>query len=308
MVNGKVNDRFAILLKVGLVEPTEDFRKSDKALVGRTLVKTNKDIPLRLMNVSSQPKTLYEGTVIAKVSPVSEIASPVSGNIHSKTEFPPYLKDLFEQSVKDLSPEQGSKVKHLLQTFSHIFAKDDADFGRTSIIKHEIEVQNARPVKEPPRRVPYHLQGEYDTAIQDMLNKNGIEPSTSPWASGVVLVKKKDGSTRFCVDYRNINKVTIKDTYPLPRIDDSLNQMSGAKWFCVLDLCSGYWQVECHPKDRPKTAFATRRGLYQFQVMPFGLCNAPATFEWLMETVLAGLQWDICLIYLDDVTAKTLMK
>ena len=253
------------------------------------------------MNVSSQPKTLYEGTVIAKVSPVSEIASPVSGKIHSKTEFPPYLKDLFEQSVKDRSPEQGSKVKHLLQTFSHIFAKDDADFGRTSIIKHEIEVQNARPVKEPPRRVPYHLQGEYDTAIQDMLNKNVIEPSTSPWASGVVLVKKKYGSTRFCVDYRNLNKVTIKDTYPLPRIDDSLNQMSGAKWFCVLDLCSGYWQVECHPKDRPKTAFATRRGLYQFQVMPFGLCNTPATFERLMETVLAGLQWDICLIYLDDV-------
>jgi hypothetical protein len=81
----------------------------------------------------------------------------------------------------------------------------------------------------------------------------------------------------------------------------SYSQMSGAKWFCVLDLCSGYWQVECHPKDRPKTAFVTRRGLYQFQVMPFGLCNAPATFERLMETVLAGLQWDICLIYLDDV-------
>jgi hypothetical protein len=128
-----------------------------------------------------------------------------------------------------------------------------------------------------------------------------LEPSTSPWASGVVLVKKKDGSTRFCVDYRNLNKVTIKDAYPLPRIDDSLKQMSGATWLCVLDLCSGYWQVECHPKDRPKTAFATRRGLYQFQVMPFGLCNAPATFERLMETVLAGLQWDICLIYLDDV-------
>jgi hypothetical protein len=92
------------------------------------------------MNVSSQPKTLYEGTVIAKVSPVSEIAGLVSGKIHSKTELPPYLKDVFGQSVKDLSPEQGSKVKHLLQTFSHIFAKDDADFGRTSIIKHEIEV------------------------------------------------------------------------------------------------------------------------------------------------------------------------
>ena len=88
---------------------------------------------------------------------------------------------------------------------------------------------------------------------------------------------------------------------PFPRIDDSLNQMSGVKWFSTLDLCPGYWQVEVEPKDCQKTAFATRKGLYQFQVMPFGLCNAPATFERLMETVLTGLQWDICLIYLDDV-------
>ena len=115
----------------------------------------------------------------------------------------------------------------------------------------------------------------------------------------MVLTKKKDGTTRFCVDYRKLNELTVKDAYPLPRIDDSLDHLSGAHWFSTLDLYSGYWQVELEPEDKPKTAFVTERGLDQFKVMPFGLCNAPTTFEMLMEIVLSGLQWDICLIYLD---------
>ena len=121
------------------------------------------------------------------------------------------------------------------------------------------------------------------------------------------MVKKKDGSNRFCVDYRKLNDITIKDAYPLPRIDESLDQLAGSKWFSCLDLNAGYWQVETDPKDREKTAFTSRKGLYEFNVMPFGLCNAPATFERLMETILAGLHWQICLIYLDDVivTGKT---
>ena len=112
-------------------------------------------------------------------------------------------------------------------------------------------------------------------------------------------MKKKDGSTRFCVDYRKVNEVTHKDAYPLPTIDTTLD--TGSQWFSTIDLVSGYWQVEIEEEDRLKTAFCTTEGLFQFKVMPFGLCNVPATFQRLMDLVLSGLQWSQCLVYLDDV-------
>ena len=136
--------------------------------------------------------------------------------------------------------------------------------------------------------------------LQTMLEQGVIQTSFSPWAAPIVLVKK-DGTTRFCVDYRKLNDVTKKDAYPLPRIDDTLDALSGGKIFSTLDLTSGYWQVEMDPNDREKSAFVTHQGLYEFNVMPFGLCNVPSTFQRLMEYVLAGLQCSTCLIYLDDI-------
>ena len=134
-----------------------------------------------------------------------------------------------------------------------------------------------------------------------MLEKEVIEPSTSAWASNLVLVTKPNGATRACVDYRALNAKTTRDAYPLPRIDECLDSLSGAQWFSTMDLNSGFWQIEMAPEDKEKTAFVTTLGLFQFRVMPFGLVNAPSTFERLMENVLNGLQWTECLVYMDDI-------
>ena len=137
--------------------------------------------------------------------------------------------------------------------------------------------------------------------VKEMLDDDIVQPSNSPWASPVVLVKKKDGTLRFCVDYRRLNAVTKKDVYPLPRIDDTLDRLRHARYFSSMDLKSGYWQIEVDERDREKTAFVTPGGLYEFKVMPFGLNTAPATFQRVMDTVLSGLKWQSCLVYLDDV-------
>ena len=157
------------------------------------------------------------------------------------------------------------------------------------------------PIREPPRRQPVRHQDEINNQVRDLLERGVIEPTESPWASNVVLVSKKDGTKRFYVDYRRLNDRTMKDAYPIPRIDDSLDAQAGAKWFSTLDLASGHWQVELDDEAKRKSAFVVRGGHYAWKVMPFGLCNAPSTFERLMERVLTGLQWEVLLVYLDDV-------
>ncbi|GFY32406.1 retrovirus-related Pol polyprotein from transposon 17.6 [Trichonephila clavipes] len=137
--------------------------------------------------------------------------------------------------------------------------------------------------------------------VQKMLDEGIVQPSESPWSSPIVLVRKKDGSWRFCVDYRKLNSVTKKDVYPLPRIDDTLDCLKGAMFFSSMDLRSGYWQIEIDEADREKTAFITPEGLYEFKVMPFGLCNAPATFERMMDNLLRHFKLTMCLCYLDDI-------
>ena len=216
-------------------------------------------------------------------------------------ELPKHVQSLYERSVIGLEPYQQKLVYDLLCDYVHLFSKGAEDLGRTDIVKHQIDTGTATPIRQPPRRLPLVAREDAAQAVDDMLKQGVIEPSTSPWASPIVLVKKKDGSTRFCVDYRKLNSVTRKDSYPLPRIDDTLESLAGASWFSTLDLKSGYWQVELDAQDKEKTAFTTNRGLWQFRVMPFGLCNAPATFERLMEQVLSGLPLTVCLVYLDDI-------
>lgn len=208
--------------------------------------------------------------------------------------------DLWRRSSDGLDPEQGQRLKELLDENTDLFAARDEDCGRTALVQHSIDTGSAQPIRLRPHRLSLNKRQVVEEMVQEMLAAGVIEPSTSPWAAPVVLVRRKTGRWRFCADYRRLNAVTRKDSYPLPRVDDALDYLSGSSWFSSLDLRSGYWQVELDPEARPKTAFTTGQGLWQFRVMPFGLCNAPATFERLMERVLADVPKSRCVVYLDD--------
>ncbi|GBO34796.1 Transposon Ty3-I Gag-Pol polyprotein [Araneus ventricosus] len=202
----------------------------------------------------------------------------------------------------ELTSFEKEELLHLLEEFGDIFdINKKSRKSRCNAVKHRIETSDNASIKHRPYRTSATERRAIENEVQRMLKEDVIQPSDSPWSSPVVLVKKKNGEWRFCVDYRRLNKITKKDVYPLPPIDDALDCLAGAKSFSMMDLKSGYWQIEVDDKDREKTAFVTSDGLYEFKVMPFGLCNAPATFERMMDTVLRGLKWNICLCYLDDI-------
>ena len=211
------------------------------------------------------------------------------------------VNGLVERASPHLTREECRQLQMAMAARKHLFAKGKGDLGRTDIVQHRIHTGDQPAIKQRVRRYPAARREEERQLVEDMLAIGIIQESNSAWSSPTVLVKKKDGTTRFCIDYRRLNQATKVDAYPLPHIEDSLNTLGGARFFCSLDLASGYWQVEMDAADREKTAFVTQGGLYEFRVMPFGLVNAPATFERLMERVLRGSAWSECLVYLDDI-------
>lgn len=157
-------------------------------------------------------------------------------------------------------------------------------------MKHRIDTANHPPVHQSPYKSARKEREIVQSQVQDILKSEVIVPASGPWASPVVLVKKKDGPWRFCVDYRKLNAVTTKDVYPLPRIEDALGHLEGARYFSILDMQAGYWQVGMEGEDKEKTAFILSDRLYQFRVMSFGLSNVPATFQRMIDVLLAGLK------------------
>ena len=290
-----------------LLEETT-MKRAPLAVARARVQPTSTTIPVCVLNTTEEPITLYAGAVLATLQqveiPVKRVET-VNSSESVATDVDPkkqqMLWNLSEKCGTDLSPGEREMFFHLLLTYADVMACSIADLGRTNRLRHRIDTGNAHPIRQPVRRIPPHRREEVRRLLDQMLEKRIVEPSSSPWASPVVLVRKKDGSTRFCIDYRKVNEVTRKDAYPLPRIDTTLDALHGSQWFTTLDLLSGYWQVEMEDSDKEKTAFCTTEGLFQFRVMPFGLCNGPASFQRLMDLVLAGLQWSECLVYLDDV-------
>ena len=287
-------------------------------MVGRSLVGGGKGkVNIEMFNPSEEDVVLFKNTHSALVHPVvledvireetspEEVEDPekktsLVRGVARKEPLPEELQKVCNDTQYDLTPEERKQLSRLLHRHKGVFQLEGEPLGRTNLVQHEIHTTGP-PIRQAPRRFPIGLREEGEKQVEEMLRRDVIEPSSSPWASPVVLVKKKDNSYRFCIDYRKLNGITVKDSYPLPRIDDTLDSLAGARCFSTLDLASGYWQVGLSESAKEKTAFTTSQGLYQFKVLPFGLCNAPSTFERLMERVLQGLRWQMLLVYLDDV-------
>ena len=216
------------------------------------------------------------------------------------------LNELFEKlnlkGIEEWSETEQAEVHELMIEFQQLFALSDLELGCTSLVKHRINVNNPVPFKERYPRIPPQVFDEVRNHLQEMLKVGAIRKSVSPWASPVVLVRKKDGSLRFCIDLRKLNSRTIKDAYSLPRIEESLDCLNGADIFTSLDMKAGYWQVKMNEDSIPLTTFMVGPlGFCECVRMPFGLTNAPATFQRLMESCLGDLHLKYCIIYLDDI-------
>ncbi|KAI8480272.1 hypothetical protein Bbelb_419750 [Branchiostoma belcheri] len=284
---------------VGLLEPRNH---DDRGLaVARTVASaSHSKAYAEVTNTSDQPVVLQPNTPMGTFWALED--DDVADYIGPSTPNPaPTHPPTIDLQQSELSPAQAAQLRKLVDTYADVFSAGSRDRGRTKLTSHRIHTGDCPPIKQRPHRTPLHRQAEIHRQVDAMLADDVIEPSQSPWASPVVLARKKDGSFRFCVDYRKLNQATVKDAHPLPRTDVVLDALAGSAFFTTLDLTSGYWQVNIDPDDREKTAFTTGRGLYQFKVMPFGLTNAPSTFQRLMELLLAGLDWQTCLAYLDDI-------
>ena len=261
---------------------------------------------IAVVNPSPRPIEVLSGFPIASAKPViqsqkdSRVAA-LAPRLPRDAKLRKIVSELKIDSLPDSAPHK-SQLLALTSKYLDIFAESESDVGVTDLTFHEIDTGDVRPLRQPVRRLPYgEMRAAVEHEVDKLVNADIARASTSPWASPVVMVRKKDGGWRMCVDYRRLNSVTKFDSFPLPRLDEALDAFAGATVFSSLDLAMAYHQVPVKPSDVEKTAFVTHVGLYEMSKMPFGLCNAPSTYQRLMAGVLRGLIGRICLAYLDDV-------
>ena len=219
------------------------------------------------------------------------------GHINAEQFFPLVENSGSQDLMLDVPEPQRGQLTKVLLSYPSVLANTP---GRTTVVKHYITVGDAIPVQQKPYRIPYSQREVVKQELDQMLKAKVIKPSTSPWASPIVLVTKKDGGVRFCVDYRKLNKVAKFDAYPMPRIEELIDTIGPAQVISTLDLAKGYWQIPMDQGSKDKTAFTTPFGLYEFEVMPFGLHNAPATFQRMINHVLRDC-WSFARAYIDDI-------
>ena len=240
------------------------------------LVKITKDasIPIRMVNPSAKPVKIYRRTRLADFEAVDQsiatfqlndsvqlTCSTDNGELQSPQNDYSNLPDLADSVLNE---DGRVKFQNLFRKHRHVFAFSDDQLGRTSLVQHVIDTGDAVPIKQRPYQTTPDNKQEIDRQVGEILKKGIIKESVSPWSSPVVLVRKKDGSMRFCADFRSISKITRKDSFPMPLVSETLDSLCGTRYFSTLDLKSGYWEIEHHPSAREKTAVATHNGLYEF--------------------------------------------
>ena len=263
--------------------------------------------PLRICNPLTTEAVLKKNSQVGTVTLLEP--SPVVSVLGEKDDVteispdsgadPSHVLDQMVAEAEVSNSHERSQVRGLLEQYRGVFSFN-GELGRYKDIPFSIDTGNAAPVRQMPRRIPHHFKAEVDRQIDEMLSKDVIEPSTSAWASPVCLVRKPDGSLRFCVDYRRLNLLTKHDAFPLPNISDCLDSLGGSTHYTILDCYSGYWQMDMDRESAEKAAITTHRGLFQPKVLPFGVRGGVAHFSRVMSTLFSSLQWKILLIYLDD--------
>ena len=227
--------------------------------VDRTLLPAeNRNLKVCVLNTTTEAQTIATGTRLGNASSVVAVINGSENSDLATASYNNFLADIIEEAVKKLpdtvDAKQKRQVEELLQEHRNLFSGGTYDMGRTNLVQHSIGTGSHRPIRQALRRHPYAHLDDIDRQVQGLLENDLIEPAASPWASNVVLVKKKDGTFRLRVDYRRLNDVTYKDSYPLQHIDTCLGSMNGAAWFSTLDLRSGYHNIPIEPTDRDKTA------------------------------------------------------
>ena len=279
-----------------------------------TLATGSSRVPVVLRNNTKDWLEIKKGTPIARMvaaNLVPRVINAVSAkgphpvSTLTEAERQDLLLDKLDLSGLDAWPtEQAEKACSLLKEYHDIFFLEKQDMGHTKAAEHKIVLKDpdTPPFKERFRRIPPPQLDEVREHLKLMLDAGVIRPSNSPWCNAVVLVRKKDGSLRFCIDFRKLNSLTVKDSHPLPRICETLESLAGAAHYSTFDMNSGFWQVPMSPESKQYTTFTLgSMGLYECESMPFGLCNAPPTFQRLMQNCLGELNLTYCLIYLDDI-------
>ena len=251
---------------------------------------------MELQNFTNKPVTIPAKTVLCSLQQVERVKSEelrpdVSGARRSATVTTEQFLQMFKFTGMSITPEEKCQLEEFLVSWKDVFSVSEFDIGHTDLIKHRIDLVDETPIKQRHRRIPPTMYTEVKQHIDQMLEYGVIRPSRSPWSSPIVLVRKKDGSLRFCVDYRKLNQVTKKDAYHMSTIGETLDTLCGANYFTCLDLKMGYWQMEVEDSHKERTTSTTRPlGLFEFSSMPFGLCNS------LAIQCLSGVHIEQCLI------------